>query len=322
MKNLDRPRFGPDGKGNSFGTWARQRFMRRSIMEAQPRASNSAYPELLTQGCFTMVQLTRSSRQPLGNNYKFGDNNIAARRLSTVADVFDASSRAFLLRSASQPVRLAVDLGCGPGHSTRLIAEVVQAQRVVGLDRSEAFLARAGTQGAPPISYQQHDVTTTPFPVEEQPDLLYARLLLSHLRDAVSVVGRWTRVLGLGGRLLLDEVNSVDTEDPVAMDYQRVVQAMLVQNGQRLDVGRLLSQMPDPAGTVIRKDHLVEVRPTSRQVGRMFALNLRVWSSDPYVIAEFGEKWLARLQDRLDQAASGEADIPVTWTMRQMVLGI
>ncbi|WP_329409561.1 class I SAM-dependent methyltransferase [Streptomyces sp. NBC_00704] len=266
-----------------------------------------------------MVHLVPAGRQPSGADYKFGDSDIAAQRLSTVAEVFAESSRSFLSRCVPGPVGLAVDLGCGPGHSTRLIAEEVRAERVVGLDRSVTFLARAEAGDGLPVAFRRHDVTTTPFPVAG-PDLLYARLLLSHLRDTASVVGRWLGALAPNGRLLLDEVDSVESEHPVARDYQRVVEAMLRENGQRLDVGRVLGAMPDPPGTVSREDHVAEVRPTSRQVGRMFALNLRVWRGDPFLVEEFGTEWLDRLQQRLDMAASGKMELPVVWTMRQMVL--
>jgi len=52
----------------------------------------------------------------------------------------------------------------------------------------------------------------------------------------------------------------------------------------------------------------------------MFALNLRVWRGDPFLVEEFGTEWLDRLQQRLDMAASGKMELPVVWTMRQMVL--
>jgi hypothetical protein len=57
--------------------------------------------------------------------YAFGDTSLAARRLALLADVFEPPSRAFLeqfagpVSSGAEPLDLAVDLGGGPGHSTR-----------------------------------------------------------------------------------------------------------------------------------------------------------------------------------------------------------
>ncbi len=61
-------------------------------------------------------------------------------RLAFVADLFDESSRAFLSEAVGFRPRLALDLGCGPGHTTRLLAEVLRPGRVVGVDRSVNLL--------------------------------------------------------------------------------------------------------------------------------------------------------------------------------------
>jgi trans-aconitate 2-methyltransferase len=81
--------------------------------------------------------------------YAFGDSGPAARRLGLLADLFEPPSRAFLARVAGDPVDLAVDLGCGPGHSTRLVASVVGARRTLGLDQSGSFVGRAEAEAPP-----------------------------------------------------------------------------------------------------------------------------------------------------------------------------
>ncbi|MDP8930620.1 MAG: methyltransferase domain-containing protein [Actinomycetota bacterium] len=56
--------------------------------------------------------------------------------------VFDTTSREFMEAVRFRP-RLALDLGCGPGHSTHLLAEVTGAARTVGVDCSGVFLVAA-----------------------------------------------------------------------------------------------------------------------------------------------------------------------------------
>lgn len=70
--------------------------------------------------------------------YAFGDSDAAACRLALVARVFESSSRAFLARACPPRPVLAVDVGCGPGHSTRVLGEVSGARQVIGLDASPA----------------------------------------------------------------------------------------------------------------------------------------------------------------------------------------
>jgi hypothetical protein len=67
--------------------------------------------------------------------YAFGDSTPAARRLALLAEVFEPTSRAFLDHVGTRlagPPGLAVDLGCGPGHTTRLLSSVL-GRGVLGL---------------------------------------------------------------------------------------------------------------------------------------------------------------------------------------------
>ncbi|HZU74432.1 MAG TPA: hypothetical protein VE990_16850, partial [Acidimicrobiales bacterium] len=66
------------------------------------------------------------TRPQPAHGYSFGDTDAAAERLALLDRVFDAPSGALLTEAAARGVGLAVDLGCGPGHSTRRLAELTQ----------------------------------------------------------------------------------------------------------------------------------------------------------------------------------------------------
>lgn len=83
-------------------------------------------------------------------DYAFGDNEIARRRLMLLAEVFNPSSRPLLVEHVPPRAHLVLDLGCGPGATTRLVAEVTGADRTVGLDSSSSFLAAARRITLPP----------------------------------------------------------------------------------------------------------------------------------------------------------------------------
>ena len=61
--------------------------------------------------------------------YAFGDSAPAARRLALLADLFEPASQPFLARFAGRQLGLAVDLGCGTGYTTRLLASVLEPCR-------------------------------------------------------------------------------------------------------------------------------------------------------------------------------------------------
>src|SRR5215471_7801964 len=77
---------------------------------------------------------------PRRDDYTFGDSDLAAERLRLLAEAFAPSSRAFLERLAREPAAVAVDLGCGPGYTTALLASLTGARRTVGLDASARFI--------------------------------------------------------------------------------------------------------------------------------------------------------------------------------------
>ena len=111
------------------------------------------------------------SRPP---RYLFGDSDVASHRLRVLSEVFAESSRRFLSAAAPGQPNLAVDIGCGPGYTTRLVADVLRPLRTVGIDSSEAFIAEARRAGGSDVSYLVHDAAAVPFPVGPA-DLIYAR---------------------------------------------------------------------------------------------------------------------------------------------------
>ena len=145
----------------------------------------------------------------MSGRYTFGDGDLAADRLALVAAVFEPTSRALLIRAdavvagGADGVGRAVDLGCGPGHTTRLVAAVCRARATLGLDASERFVATARSlTDDPAVTYAVHDVTRAPLPGGPA-DLVHARLLLAHLPGPLDVVELWRSCLRPGGVLVL-----------------------------------------------------------------------------------------------------------------------
>ncbi len=244
--------------------------------------------------------------------YAFGDSDQAARRLARVAAVFYAPTGAFLHAAVRRPVGLAVDLGCGPGHTTELLARCLRPARLAGLDSSGTFVEQARRR-VPAAEFTVHDVTRTPLPTGPA-DLLFARFLLSHLPDPGEAVHAWATQLAGGGLLLLDDVEWIQAGDPALAEYLQVVAALLEARGHRLEAGPLVDALPDPPG-LTRRDSHVAVHPVDPgQSAAMFRANLSVWRHDPQAIDLAGEATL----DRLDHALAEEPSGPITWGLRQV----
>ena len=254
--------------------------------------------------------------------YLFGDTDLAAARLGVLADAFAASSTAFLAEKAGAApakLRLAVDLGCGPGYTTHMLADALQCEQVVGLDNSEHFIHLATKTATDKVSFYQHDVTAAPFPVSPC-DLIYARFLLTHQGDPAALVARWATQLSVGGRLLLEETESIDISEAVFGEYIRIVVAMLSAAGHDLYVGPKLDATPSPAGLVRLASRVACIAVTNDQAAKMFSMNIQTWKHNNFVRNNYSPAAIQKLQDSLTElAARPTKQTGIKWKLRQLV---
>jgi trans-aconitate 2-methyltransferase len=211
--------------------------------------------------------------------YSFGDSAPAVERLAIVARVFEPSTRELLARIQPRQPRTVLDLGCGPGHTTRLLAERFPDADVVGLEQSEAFLVEARRDPPPRATFAHADVTAS---LSAAPaDVVYARYVLSHLRDREAVLRRWFAALAPGGVLVVEEVDRIDTEDTVFAPYLEITTGLMASRGGSLYAGPELSAAAQALGGPARIDELTTVTPETAVVATMFGLNLDAWRDDP-----------------------------------------
>jgi trans-aconitate 2-methyltransferase len=245
--------------------------------------------------------------------YAYGDSDLAAERLALVATVFEPTTRVFLEAAAARSPALAIDLGCGPGHTTRLLDEATGAARTLGLDASTSYIERAREDAPARISFAVHDVTDTPFP-DGPADLVFARLLVAHLADPAGTIARWATTLTERGRILIDDLEAIDTDDVVFRGYLDEVAIPVVRaQGARLLVGPTLHSLPDPDGTRRMHDEVAPMTPPAPVTARIFGMNLAVLTER----REVGPR--PELAEGLAEIADGRRKAaPVAWRLRQI----
>ncbi len=257
-------------------------------------------------------------------SYLFGDNDTAIERLAILAEVFQPATEPFLrelelLIGPDLTVDdVIVDLGCGPGHTTRLLAEIFD-RPTLGLDNSRAQLeAAASFDEQPGVTFEGHDVTRVPFP-SHPAALIFARFLMAHLDDVAGRIETWSEALRPGGVIALDEVESIDTGLAPFMDYLNLVAHGLNRRGSELYIGSELDSLDldprlDPLYSQVRT---FEVADTD--AAAMFRLNLPTLREDPAVVEKHGTDFLDRLQADLDLIATGKPkDSHIRWQLRQI----
>ena len=251
------------------------------------------------------------------SGYAFGDTYVAAERLRLVAEVFEPEMRGFLSCVQVRP-HLAVDLGCGPGYTTRLAAEILRPQRIVGLDTSDRFIQMARAEPRDGVEYIQHDVTTTPFPVGPA-DLMFCHLLLPHLRDPAAALCTWVTQLGPAGLLLVDEVANIRTTQPIFQRYLDMVENVMVKRGGHLYAGSVVAQLDSIPGLEMAFSRQVELPVSSAHAAAMFRMNVAVWGRMPTTRDLFPHSSVLEIESELEELTNSTSRCETVWDMRQVI---
>jgi trans-aconitate 2-methyltransferase len=244
-------------------------------------------------------------------NYTFGDNDQASARLRRLAELYEPETRELLQQCGARSPQLAVDLGCGPGWSTRLLREVLDAERTVGLDASERYVAEARRNNSDRrVKFEVHDIVHVPFPVAA-PDVLLCRFLLTHLREPGEVLANWASVAAPSGRLMVHETEALETEHPRLRRYYELVERLQQHYGQTLRVGAVLEGcFADTGWKLIESRRRVVERP-ARSLAQLHLANLRTWRHDEFACRSFDLGEIDLIEGSLEKIASGVEDAGV-----------
>jgi ubiquinone/menaquinone biosynthesis C-methylase UbiE len=123
-----------------------------------------------------------------------------AERQDLLAQMLNPLTSPVLDRIPRDSINQILDLGCGHGHTTRLLAERFPEASAIGFEYDEALVdrARANPNNPPRISFQQGDASKLPFP-DTSFDLVFTRYMLIHVPDPPRVVREMLRVIRPGG---------------------------------------------------------------------------------------------------------------------------
>ena len=149
----------------------------------------------------------------------------------------------------------ALEVGCGTGAVTRILATMPAIKKVVGIDRSSVFIERARTlgRGFSQLSFEIGDAQALAF-AEASFDLVVFHTTLCHLPDPDQALREAHRVLRASGRLAIFDGDYLTTTvaihsfDPL----QRAVDAMVANFVHNPWLTRRLVKTLQSVGFVIR----------------------------------------------------------------------
>ncbi len=125
------------------------------------------------------------------------------------------------------PTDRVLDVGCGSGSMSRLIARSFPKAEVTGVDVREQYLdfarQRAQEENIRNLTLRRGDVFALPFP-DATFDVVWTKYLLQWLKDPKSALAELKRVTKAGGRVVsCDYVGFGIEHYPIAGDFERQI---------------------------------------------------------------------------------------------------
>jgi len=182
-------------------------------------------------------------------DYVLATGDAAANRLRILHNVYGPGARALLSRAGIRPGMKVVDLGCGVGMTTQLLAELVgPTGEVIGVDYSAAQVEQAQALLPKKLSnvrFIEASATDTRLP-REAFDLVYARFLLIHLQDPEAALRETQELLKPQGIIAIEDgdLTSAQSEPRSKLEeFSKLFGALGPKWGVDYTLGRRLFHM-------------------------------------------------------------------------------
>ena len=142
--------------------------------------------------------------------YPLVDGPADRARLGLLQRVLQPTTLSLFDRIGIRPGMACADLGCGTGDVAFTLAQLVGSDgRVVGIDIDKARLEEvreyAEAKGFSNVEFRISDVRTTE--VTEKFNLVYSRILLSHLSNSADVLDKMHRMLNPNGVMIVEDID-------------------------------------------------------------------------------------------------------------------
>jgi SAM-dependent methyltransferase len=206
-------------------------------------------------------------------------------RLSVVSAALAPSTASLLAAAGVREGMRVLDLGCGGGDVTLAIAQVVGTQgKVVGIDVDDVKLGLArkdaADAGIEHVEYRIGDATD--FAGRDEYDVIYARLLLTHLADPTSTLARMVAATRPGGTVIVEDLDHSAVYSypavPVLATYVELYNKVARRRGGDPDIGPRVLGMFRTAGLVdlqIRTAQPVFVDGPAKRIHQITLENVR-----------------------------------------------
>lgn len=231
-------------------------------------------------------------------SYAFGsfdENQDELARLKRQAGIVGELERRVLEAAGLTPGMRVLDLACGPGIVSTLLAEAVAPAEVIGVDLSDALLsearAHAEAAGVGNVRFQQGNVYELDASLG-QFDFIYTRFLFQHLADPQKALATILPRLAPGGRLCIVDIDDAWlTLSPEPEGFRsftsQAAKGQAASGGDR-HIGSKLGNLLQEAGFVDVDVQVTTV--TTRQLGMQNFLDITTGFKKEQIPADHREE--------------------------------
>lgn len=150
-------------------------------------------------------------------------------RLEVQAEI--ANIREHLRHIEVRPDDVVLDLGCGSGSMSRMIAKAFPLARLTGIDLRQEYVEfarrRVAQEYLPNLDFKQGDIFALPYP-DASIDVVWTKYVLQWLKDPQAALAEISRILKPGGRIVsVDFVDFVIEHHPADPDFDRDVRRIM-----------------------------------------------------------------------------------------------
>jgi SAM-dependent methyltransferase len=203
-----------------------------------------------------------------GHHYLIRGGIEGRERLRVLGRVMRPTTLPLLERAGVTAGMRCLDVGCGGGDVTFDLASLVGLTGLavgVDVDATKIELARQDAEqvAVSNVEFRVGDIAGGLGAADDaEYDVVYARFLLTHLRDPVAAVAEMTRVLRPGGRLVVEDIDFggsfCEPESAAFERYEEIYEESARRNGGDPRIALRLPAMLVAAGLARVQPHIVQ----------------------------------------------------------------
>ena len=253
-----------------------------------------------------------------GDNYIFPTGAAAAPRLLLLEKIYGPSTRMLLEEIGLMAGFRVAEVGCGVGLTLCHLARAVgPTGRVLAIDisREQLQIARSnvGQMGLKNVDFIEASATMIGLP-STSVDLVFSRLLLSHIRQPAQALAKFRRILKVGGNLVCEDLVASEAYSVPELPVFERMRDIAVKFGelQGVDylIGNRLPQLAQQAGLDVQGIRKVQAGFFKGEEKRWWEYSIREASPVLQKTGFLDTAQLAVLLDEL-QTASLRQDVMV-----------